>query len=521
MLRDGPRCLRRRRARGLAVLVLAALGCARRCGAQCPSAPMPWTPLANHSGGVVPMSLMPEAAAQGRGAAAMGPPVGRFTLPRVRRVQGESSGQWSPAPYCAREPRSHGLGETRPTTPLALCLQSDQGCVSSGASAQDIAEAAQNLPSMRRLEALKRQKLRCVSVTRGGRCNRMTGNVDTYLAVGKFYSEGLKPQADHPKRLAGSCALVANGPLTMLNRNGASIDAHNHVIRFNAADVGSQKLRLGSKTTHRIFNRPRGSEASGCTRRRCTGIRTGMGQQLGRNVQETWLFWNYESVSDFPMLKRLYSRVSPRLFSPDASRAVYQIYWHARRDLLALGLGPFNCPKSLSSGIHALVLMNLLCDQPLSLYGFTYDTVQLRTRAGHYVKGGPEMFAGHSWTFDAAFVRLLHLAGHARVCTADDPNVKTNALRKGSAPREGSSSSSARPVRARLYPSSSSSSRSSSSRSSSSRPSSSRSSSASRRSSSSSSSRGSASTLSRRATVSRAVLEQRRRAAHGYTTLNG
>ena len=398
----------------------------------CNGAPFPWSPF-NSSTAPLNMNQLatkgvPDDPTKGLRA---------VTLPRVRRTQGDSSGQWSPSPYCLREPRNHGMQTERQLSALALCLQNDVGCASSGARAEVTAAQAASLPSMKLLRNLRRSKVKCVSVTRTSRCGRLVGNVDTYLPVGKFYPQSARPAMDMPKKLAGTCALIANGPLTMLNRNGASIDAHSHVARFNAASVGSQTLRLGTRTTHRVFNRPRGSEASGCTRRRCTGIRTGMGQQLSLSASETWLFWNYESVSDFPTMKRLYRRVTPRLFSPDASRAVYQVYWQARRDLLALGLGPFNCPKALSSGIHAMILMAILCDQyPLSLYGFTYDEAQLRSRGGHYVSGGPIMFGGHSWTFDAAFVRLLHLAGHATVCTADDPTVKTAALRKGRAPRD-------------------------------------------------------------------------------------
>jgi hypothetical protein len=44
-------------------------------------------------------------------------------------------------------------------------------------------------------------------------------------------------------------------------------------------------------------------------------------------------------------------------------------------------------------------------------------------------RGRQAFFSGHSWALDLAMVRLLHIAGHAHVCTGDDPTLDLMTLR--------------------------------------------------------------------------------------------
>ena len=97
---------------------------------------------------------------------------------------------------------------------------------------------------------------------------------------------------------------------------------------------------------------------AGCAKMRMTqGKATG----LPASIQETWLFWNYESVNDFTAVKSAYSRVTPRALSPDVAHFIYEVYFTARKDLIRLGFTGFNCPKSLSSGMHAIIMASAIC----------------------------------------------------------------------------------------------------------------------------------------------------------------
>ena len=82
--------------------------------------------------------------------------------------------------------------------------------------------------------------------------------------------------------------------------------------------------------------------------------------------------------------------------------------------------------------MHAILGALALCRQ-VHLYGYSYYDEMLKTRPGH-VNGPQEMYAGHSWHLDMAVIRLLHLAGRAAVCTADDPTVPWDVLRARGSP---------------------------------------------------------------------------------------
>lgn len=40
-----------------------------------------------------------------------------------------------------------------------------------------------------------------------------------------------------------------------------------------------------------------------------------------------------------------------------------QVYFQLRRDLRALGFGPFACPSNLNTGLHAILMAQHLCQQ--------------------------------------------------------------------------------------------------------------------------------------------------------------
>ena len=57
---------------------------------------------------------------------------------------------------------------------------------------------------------------------------------------------------------------------------------------------------------------------------------------------------------------------------------------HLHRDLENLGLGPFLCPDSLTSGLHATLMSTQLCTQ-VSLFGLSYHLGMFKgPYIGHY-----------------------------------------------------------------------------------------------------------------------------------------
>jgi hypothetical protein len=108
------------------------------------------------------------------------------------------------------------------------------------------------------------------------------------------------------------------------------------------------------------------------------------------------------------------------------------VYFQLRKDLAALGIRGFSCPVNLSSGIHAALLATKSC-QRTNLFGFSYSQSVLQSRPGHIHKAHT-MHNAHAWEFDVLVIRLLHLAGLANICTADDPSLSVDELRAGKAP---------------------------------------------------------------------------------------
>ena len=69
----------------------------------------------------------------------------------------------------------------------------------------------------------------------------------------------------------------------------------------------------------------------------------------------------------------------------------------------------------------------------MNIFGFSYSIPQLKTRAGHATQPHRQ-FGGHSWSYDAALLRLLALVYNedVAICTADDSTIPTGQLRKRS-----------------------------------------------------------------------------------------
>jgi hypothetical protein len=63
------------------------------------------------------------------------------------------------------------------------------------------------------------------------------------------------PLTVNPVDAARSCAIVGNSGMLRLTEFGRSIDSHDTVVRVNQAPTHGYSRRVGTKVTHRIFNR--------------------------------------------------------------------------------------------------------------------------------------------------------------------------------------------------------------------------------------------------------------------------
>jgi hypothetical protein len=309
---------------------------------------------------------------------------------------------------------------------LAACLRAEVGCL--GADLEALRSEASRLSGVR---ALRAGPQRCFLATASGPCSKLERNPETgdpaeYLkAAAKEFPLRYRAAKDLERGLLASCALVANGPLVKVARNGAAVDAHESVWRFNLMAGGKEQAPwAGSKTTVRVFNRLRGIEAA--------GIREGgRSVKLSAGDKEQWLFWSAASSVYIGDIKRRYPMVRTGLLHGSLVAWMLKVYFLLRQNLVELGLGEFPCPESLSSGIHSAFLATQVC-QRTNLFGFSYSSEVLRTRPGHMDKHHT-MHTAHSWELDVLVIRLLHLAGDLSVCSADDPSLDLKTLRSGSA----------------------------------------------------------------------------------------
>jgi hypothetical protein len=257
----------------------------------------------------------------------------------------------------------------------------------------------------------------------------VTGNVETGagditgfrndLGTSVTYDKHDRPTKDLVRRDMGRCALVGNAPFLKHAKSGRAIDKHKTVWRFNlkgaviAGGAGGGEF-AGRKTHVRMFNRLRGRQlASGPAPK-------GMGGRGG--VKEQWLFWYATSPESFPALRTRYPTVSVRQLAPSSVNFAVEVYVQLGRDLTDLGLGPFKCPTSLTSGIHSVVVAQHTCAGPVDVFGFSYSPEQARqgrARRPGARRGRAIGYSGHTWDLDVLVYRLMHLAGFVNICATD------------------------------------------------------------------------------------------------------
>lgn len=227
--------------------------------------------------------------------------------------------------------------------------------------------------------------------------------------------EGRLPMPEEDPLLGGQryrrCAVVGNSMNLFETENGDAIDAYDAVFRFNSEwrrmqhvmkDKGvtleGMKRFVGSQTHVRLVNR-----------KYTTSLLDGdaASTDLG---DESVLFWNMFSAPYLRALHQKHPRLNMHLMATEAVNWELAVFSQLRRDLTRLGLGPFDCYRFLSSGVHGVFLATQLCGE-VDLYGFSVSMTNFTASFNH---GRPS--ESHSWGFETMLMRLLYFAGGIDVC---------------------------------------------------------------------------------------------------------
>eukprot|EP00238_Polyblepharides_amylifera_P009269 CAMPEP_0196593322 /NCGR_PEP_ID=MMETSP1081-20130531/75322_1 /TAXON_ID=36882 /ORGANISM="Pyramimonas amylifera, Strain CCMP720" /LENGTH=586 /DNA_ID=CAMNT_0041917273 /DNA_START=84 /DNA_END=1841 /DNA_ORIENTATION=- len=256
-----------------------------------------------------------------------------------------------------------------PEVGLAACLRrEDTFCPH---PKDQVEEAARGLASMNFINP----RVKCLTVHSDG-CSSFANNPETQ-PLRRQASLKPPPILREVPRQFHTCALVGNGPGVRRVLNGAAIDRHDAVFRFNALRHEQDAPFTGVKSTFRIFNRKR---------------LTTLGRlRFAPAEGEHWLFWNYMGIPLMGRMKALNPNI--HLFSPDVIRYTMNGYFALKRDMIRLGMGKFGCPTNVNSGIHAIFLAFQMCEH-VNLFGFSFSMHMLNERSDSI---SPRMSRFHDW----------------------------------------------------------------------------------------------------------------------------
>lgn len=169
------------------------------------------------------------------------------------------------------------------------------------------------------------------------------------------------------ERRWGSCALVgSSGSLRRGPAHGAAIDSHDVVVRLNQAPTWGYTRWVGSKTSHRVFNRlwTRAYRTSG-------GVTRGMALPLEPGVS---LLVTRATGQEFELLRDHVADAWGRrdvevwYLSSRAPSAAGAVLREHRARSCAAGVGPRAGLNVPSSGLVAVVLLMHICDR-VDVYG--------------------------------------------------------------------------------------------------------------------------------------------------------
>eukprot|EP00873_Tetraselmis_striata_P008674 jgi/Tetstr1/428938/TSEL_018914.t1 len=312
---------------------------------------------------------------------------------------------------------------------LARCLREPHSCRLPDARLRQV--ALSSLPGLRKLG----EPLPCLFAN-GMTCpiNATVRNLETGYAYETVPFDLPIPDRDPvAARRFSTCAVVGNGAGVMSSPgNGAAIDAHEAVFRFN------DMLRLNCldpDSPNRVLCNasmppppPPLSAEEGRPDGNIPGEPLSLDEIIAaddrkyapftgrRTTFRAFLLWHYALVAHGAALAREFPENRVYFLSSNMLNWQMQTYSMLRRDLYGLGLGAFPCYSALSSGLHGLLLALQSCDA-VSLFGFSVDLAGVTDQV-HFRPIAERPSAAHSWAFDTLLLRLLDLTGRVTLCTA-------------------------------------------------------------------------------------------------------
>uniref|UniRef100_A0A7S0MSG1 Uncharacterized protein n=1 Tax=Pyramimonas obovata TaxID=1411642 RepID=A0A7S0MSG1_9CHLO len=231
--------------------------------------------------------------------------------------------------------------------------------------------------------------------------------------MGAHWMKQLHLPAQDPFKSAAykTCAVVGNSMNMFDAKNGAAIDAHDAVFRFNREDRRMAHVKnmtlvqiaeyMGEKTTVRFVNR-----------KYTDSLVNGDAAASDYKENDIILFWNLFTAPYLNHIQERYPHVQMHLIATDLVQWQLNGFSQLRKDLYRLGMGPFECYRFMSSGVHGLLLAMLTCET-IDMFGFS---VSLDNFAQSFNHGRPS--ESHSWDFETVLMRLLYFSGAINVCNA-------------------------------------------------------------------------------------------------------
>ncbi|QDZ25848.1 hypothetical protein HOP50_19g83900 [Chloropicon primus] len=211
-----------------------------------------------------------------------------------------------------------------------------------------------------------------------------------------------------PGKRFKTCAIVGNAPSLGADKFGEQIDKYDAVFRFNHVQGTNPEKkfpkRSGHKTTIRLFSKLPSF-----------GLATGRLKVKPTSKDELWLFWHDVSRHYIPGAERNHKDAPIRMTSPFLINWQVKVYFALRREMVRLGLGPFQCPHNINSGLHAVLMAQLMCNK-IGVFGLSYDEKHA-VGGGHFGNRDHRMSKKHDWGFDTLVLRILHLSKQSGLCT--------------------------------------------------------------------------------------------------------
>ncbi|XRB01039.1 sialyltransferase [Pycnococcus provasolii] len=207
------------------------------------------------------------------------------------------------------------------------------------------------------------------------------------------------PLKDLAEGMYKRCAVVGNSGVLLQREDGAAIDAHDAIFRFNDGPTDGFEKYAGSRTTHRFLNN---NWSRSWLKHRARGAHEDHVVLFGMGAAR--------------FIEGLHARypTTPVLFvAPEFAgnaRGMYKKSYLLMEEANMLSVRGRNSPPT---GIEGVFLAISVCDE-VNVYGFQVNPNPDIPYHYHDKVHGVE--AAHSFTFQAVFLRMIAAGGSFRLC---------------------------------------------------------------------------------------------------------